>query len=182
MRHTLFVLPIAAFSLLAQTPNRLTEEQIANADKQRDVKLLRGLPKIRLGQVALTGSGGIANSVPEDEGRKLLFDSLRRYNVPVEWTPASSSGYTTEIPTLFLSNSVTKGGCTNGCIVVHAMFRLELFETVTLSRVSPVKWNLPVWSIEEETDFDPATNRDEALNVLKRLIEKFSLSYLAANR
>jgi hypothetical protein len=160
----------------------MTEEQIANADKQRDVHVLRGLPKIRIGQVLINGTGGIVNTVSESECRKLLFDSLTRYNVPVEWTPQSSTGYTAVVPTLFLSNYSTKGGCTNGCVVIHSLFRLELLETVTLSRPTPVKQNLPVWTIEEEVDFDPGANRDGTIEVLKKLIEKFALSYLAANR
>ena len=182
MLRMLIVLTLAVLSVTAQTHKGMTEEQIENADKQVDVTLLRNLPKIRIGQVMIMGTAGIARNISETEGRKLLFDSLNRYNIPVESTPPSSSGYPTEVPTLFFSNSCSKGGCTNGCVVIQTVFQLELYETVTLNRAKPVKISVPVWTAKEEADFDPETNRDETFSVLQRLVEKFSLSYLAANR
>jgi hypothetical protein len=180
LRFVLFA--IAVVSLSAQTPKRTIEERIEDSDKLRDLTVLRSVSALRIGDFGIVSDTGTVTNISSNDGRKLLFDSLVRYNVPVEWTPTISSGYTTEIPTLFFSNSHNKSGCTNGCVVIHNVFRLEVFETVTLQRVKPVKRSVVVWSVEEEADFEHEPDKDEIITALKRLAEKFSLSYLAANR
>src|SRR5262249_8604983 len=95
MHHTmlafLFMYMFFGNSLPAQragqgvTGNGLTAELIDKADRERDVKVLRGLSKLRIGFVQTT------NRPSETEARKLIFDVLSRYNVPADWTPTSSS-------------------------------------------------------------------------------------------
>jgi hypothetical protein len=172
----LLVLTLTALTLFGQTPKSIAEAQIEHTNKQRDFKLLRGVSKFRIGAV------GVTNVLAADAGRKLLLDSLVRYNVPVEWTSTSSSGYPIDVPIFFLTSSCTRSTCANTCTVVTCVFRLEVFDTALLQGVAPVKCTTTIWSAEETVDFDPNTNKDDTIDIFKRLADKFSLSSLAANR
>jgi hypothetical protein len=170
----MLVLTIITVSNAAETPKRQTVgEQLPSVGKEFDIRLLRGLFTLKIGSVRST------KSLSEDEARKVVFHTLRSRKVPVEWTPTSAS-YSEDAPTLWLLTS--RQGSRNDGGAVHISFRLALYENVVLTQVSTVESNLPVWIVEEDADFELEATKDEMINVLKKLTEKFSVSYLAANR
>jgi hypothetical protein len=172
----IFVLTIITLSNAAEAPKRQTVgEQLPSAVREFDAKPLRGLSTLKIGSVRST------KSLSEDEARKVVFDTLRSHNVPVEWTPTTSS-YSEDAPTLWLLTSISREGCAKKGGAVHSSFRLTLHENIVLAHAKLVESNLPVWSVQEDADFEPEANKDEMVSVLKKLTERFSLSYLAANR
>jgi len=170
--RAILLLTIITLSNAAEAPKRPTVgKQLPSVGKEYDIRLLRGLSTLKIGYVRST------KGLSEDEARKVVFNTLRRHNVPVEWTPTTTS-YSEDAPTLWLLTSISRDGKTNDGGAVHISFRLALYET----QVSTVESNLPVWIVEEDADFEPESNKNEMISVLKRLSEKFSISYLAANR
>jgi hypothetical protein len=167
----LFALP--GIGQVSSSPS--AEDLIAKADKDLDLKILRGLLKLRIGAV------GVGKDFPEADGRKLLFDAFTRYNVPVEWTPTEPS-YGVENPTVFVSARTKRTTYSNGAAATETVVSLELFEKVALVRNGGVILTLPVWRAEEAGDFDPSADRDSASKAIKTLAEKFCLAYLSANR
>jgi hypothetical protein len=160
----------------AQTSHApMTGQQIQDAEQNRDIKLLRGIPKLH---VAFVQS---AKALSENDGRKIIFDVFQRYSLPVEWT-ATKSSYAVDVPSVFVSQTVTKTKLGNGQEIISVVVRLELYDAVIVKRNPPVEWHLPIWFLEDNLDVDPATNDISYKDSLRRLAEKFCLSFFAANK
>jgi hypothetical protein len=168
---TLLVVP--TFAQSHEAPSN--EELILRADKRRDETLLRGLSKLRI------GFASFSRDLTEDDSRKLIFRILARYKLPVEWTPTADT-YKFDIPTLVFFPDVTRGACPAGPRVARTVVHLDLWAEVRLTRDTNIVWHLPVWSIEENADFDPLTDRAAMVDALEKLAKQFCLSYLSANR
>ncbi|HTW65310.1 MAG TPA: hypothetical protein VME17_11865 [Bryobacteraceae bacterium] len=168
----------------ASSPQSSSKEfvEMEAANKDRDARVLRGLSKLAIGPV------DSATNLLNDEDRKVVFDVLRRYDLPVGWTSpvAGHAGYAVEIPTIFVTARTTIIRYSNGATAPGSYPRtvvsFELYENATLVRNKSIVLALPVWRAEEVDLFDAFSDRDATETAIKRLAEKFCLAYLSANR
>ena len=176
---TVIGLPVVAQS--AKQPTN--EEMVSTGDRLRDTTVLRDLPMLKIGFIAIQNT----TDLTMDEARKLVFGIFSRYNLPVEWTPTTQS-VKVDLPTVSITTSSTKNiwetKSGQGALATnYVRIRFELEERVKLPRHTTVEWNVPVWDEEDEITFGSAAiDKNRVVEMVKRLAEQFCLSYLSANR
>lgn len=159
------IVVFAAFAF-AQPPAQ-EKQQLS---RQRDMDVLRDMPPVAIG-------GGLVDStLDEATYRKSVYDTLTEYNIPVKWTPKPTPS--TEPPTIFVVSDPLRDKD-----VVSIVMTLQIVDKVVLTRGKSNRTILAVvWDKVDGGYFPPAHEKEETQKIVKRLIEKFCLSYLAANR
>lgn len=180
----IWVLTVVALPAIAQSGKQPTNEELVSAgDRLRDTTVLRDLPMLKIGFVGVQNT----TDLTMDEARKLVFGIFSRYNLPVEWTPPTQSVRvdrpTVTVMTSVLKNSWEQKGSQGGFVTNYVRVRFELEERIKLPRQPTVEWNVPVWTEEDEITFGSAAiDKNTVVEMIKRLTERFCLSYLSANR
>jgi hypothetical protein len=171
-------LAVLTLPILAQSDKPQSAQEITrNSEKERDANVLSGLQKLKIGAVGLNEK----LKVTEAEGRKLLFDALARYNVPVQ-LPSTTRNALPDTSILTLSSSVTTTQWPIGLVSNHINIRLELWEDIRMTRKPNKPLYASVWNREEALELGSVIERDQIIEVIKALSEQFCLSYLSVNR
>ena len=145
-------------------------DEAQRLSRQRDIDVLRDTPPVEIG-------GGVNDfKLEESTYRKLLYDTLTQYNIPVKWSAKPNP--TTGPPTIFLENSPERTRD-----LVSVVLKLQVVDKVVLTRAKRNRTILAVvWEVVDGGYFPPSDEKEETQKIIRRLAEKFCLSYLAANR
>jgi hypothetical protein len=172
---------VALFHAAAQDNPARNDKAIQQYEKDRDTKVFRGLSKLKIGNVSVHEEFKIS----DEEGRKLLFDTLVRYNVPVQPNRTTQINVT-DIPTLIMSTTVTTTKWSGGLSTRDVTVQLELWENITLAREPDSLLSAPVWNAGGYLVFgsvvDHEAEHESVLALIKKLAQTFCLSYLSAIR
>jgi hypothetical protein len=118
----------------------------------------------------------IPSWLDEASYRKILYDTLTEYNIPVKWTPKATPS--TDPPTIFLVSEPLRDKD-----LLSIVMTLQIVDRVVLTRGRTHRPILAVvWDCVDGGYFAPAQEKEETQKIIRRLAEKFCLSYLAANR
>jgi len=156
------IVVFAAFAFAQPPAQRLS--------RQRDMDVLRDMPPVAI------GAGLNDSKLDEATYRKIVHDTLTEYSIPVKWTPQPAPS--TDPPTIFVVNDPLRDKD-----LVSVVLTLQVMDKVVITRGANSRTILAVvWESVDAGYFPPAQEKEETQKIIRRLVEKFCLSYLAANR
>jgi len=164
----LIIIALPGFS---QAGKQARDDENQALQNQRESAVLRDMPPVTI------GDGLNDSALDENSFRKAVYDTLSRYKIPVKWTPKPAPH--TEAPSLFAIQQVERSDKGSSSTVMT----LQLVDLVSLPRKDGNRPILVVvWDAVDGDIFSPRQEKEAMLKLVNRLVEKFCLAYLAANR
>lgn len=176
------IVVLCALLLGSFTGSCQTASDPRDAIQQAANYYLKGLPIVEI--VRLKGFDQFQKyslgAVTPDQMYFELAAVLKRFRVPVT-VSVPCKGYTMHdnVAALFISyRTVGHPGDANANFTI----RIEVQESAVLKREPMHKGSITEWEDEQEIDSPSVNARDQFLDAIRTLGERFALAYLAANR